>query len=111
MSSGLFQFSEYGKLFRRKGRNSYSVEHTFYDVKMNCFIHPFSLHNQFTSQSYTLVISSNKGVKMNDKTGLRIISALILVAAIAGIGFFAFRAGVAQGSPVTIQAPEGQTVP
>ena len=48
---------------------------------------------------------------MNDKIGLRILSALVLIAAIAGIGFFAFRAGVAQGSPITIQAPEGQTAP
>jgi hypothetical protein len=49
----------------------------------------------------------------NGNVGLRIVSALILVAAIAGIAFFAFRAGVAQGSPVTIQAPSGQsqTVP
>jgi hypothetical protein len=48
-----------------------------------------------------------------NNVGLRILSAIILVAAIAGIGFFAFRAGVAQGSPVTIQAPSGQsqTVP
>jgi hypothetical protein len=42
---------------------------------------------------------------------LRIISALVLVAAIGGIAFFAFQAGVAQGSPVTIQAPEGQSAP
>ena len=48
---------------------------------------------------------------MNGKIGLRIISALVLVAAIAGIAFFAFRAGVAQGSPVTIEAPAGQSVP
>lgn len=48
---------------------------------------------------------------MNGKFGLRIVSALVLIAAIAGIGFFAFRAGVAQGSPITIEAPEGQTVP
>jgi hypothetical protein len=48
---------------------------------------------------------------MNDKSGLRILSALVLVAAIAGIAFFAFRAGVAQGSPVTIDAPSGQNVP
>ena len=48
---------------------------------------------------------------MNDKIGLRIVSALILVAALAGIAFFAFRAGVAQGSPITIEAPDGQTVP
>jgi hypothetical protein len=40
---------------------------------------------------------------------LRVISALILIAAIAGIGFFAYQAGVAHGSPVTIQAPSGQT--
>ena len=48
---------------------------------------------------------------MNDKIGLRIVSALVLIATIAGIAFFAFRAGVAQGSPVTIQSPEGQNVP
>jgi len=42
---------------------------------------------------------------MNGKIGLRIVSALVLIAAIAGIGFFAFRAGVAQGSPITIEAP------
>jgi hypothetical protein len=46
---------------------------------------------------------------MNGKIGLRIVSALVLIAAIAGIGFFAFRAGVAQGSPITIEAPAGQT--
>lgn len=45
---------------------------------------------------------------MNEKIGLRILAALILVAAIAGIGFFAFRAGVAQGSPITIEAPAGE---
>ena len=46
-----------------------------------------------------------------NNVGLRIISALVLVAAIAAIGYFAFQAGVAQGSPVTIQAPSGQTAP
>jgi hypothetical protein len=45
---------------------------------------------------------------MNEKIGLRILAALILVAAIAGIGFFAFRAGVAQGSPITVEAPAGE---
>ncbi|NJC95764.1 MAG: hypothetical protein FIB03_05405, partial [Anaerolineae bacterium] len=48
---------------------------------------------------------------MNGKIGLRIVSALVLIAAVAGIGFFAFRAGVAQGSPVTITAPSGESVP
>ena len=48
---------------------------------------------------------------MNGKIALRIVSVLVLVAAIAGIGFFAFRAGVAQGSPITIEAPAGQSVP
>ncbi len=46
-----------------------------------------------------------------NNVGLRIIAALVLIAAVAAIGFFAFRAGVAQGSPVTIQAPSGQTAP
>lgn len=48
---------------------------------------------------------------MNGKIGLRIFSALVLIATIAGIAFFAFRAGVAEGSPVTIQAPSGESVP
>ena len=48
---------------------------------------------------------------MNGKIGLRIVSALVLIAAVAGIAFFAFQAGIAQGSPVTIQAPSGQTAP
>jgi hypothetical protein len=48
---------------------------------------------------------------MNEKIGLRILSALVLVAAIAGIGYFAFQAGVAQGSPITIEAPSGDAVP
>ena len=44
---------------------------------------------------------------MNGNTGLRIISALVLIAAIAGIAFFAFQAGIAQGSPITLEAPSG----
>ena len=48
---------------------------------------------------------------MSRNTGFRIIAALVLVAAIAGIAFFAYQAGVAQGSPVTLQAPSGETVP
>ena len=48
---------------------------------------------------------------MNGKIVFRIVSALVLVAAIAGSAYFAFNAGVAQGSPVTIQAPEGQVAP
>jgi len=48
---------------------------------------------------------------MNGKIGLRIASALVLIAAIAGIAFFAFRAGVTQGSPITIEAPSGESVP
>jgi hypothetical protein len=42
---------------------------------------------------------------------LRIIAASVLIAVIAAIGFFAFRAGVAQGSPITIEAPSGETAP
>jgi hypothetical protein len=44
-----------------------------------------------------------------NNVGLRIVSALVLVAVIAGIAFFAFRAGIAPGSPITIQAPSGQS--
>ena len=46
-----------------------------------------------------------------NNVGLRIISALVLIAAIAGIAYFAFQAGVVRGSPVTIEAPSGETVP
>ncbi|HAV76123.1 MAG TPA: hypothetical protein DCX53_02090 [Anaerolineae bacterium] len=48
---------------------------------------------------------------MNNNIGLRIVSVLVLIAAIAGIGFFAYQAGVAQGSPITIEAPSGETSP
>jgi len=48
---------------------------------------------------------------MNEKIGLRIVSALVLIAALAGIAFFAFQAGIAQGSPITIEAPSGESVP
>ena len=48
---------------------------------------------------------------MNGKIALRIFSGLVLIAAIAGIAYFAFNAGVAQGSPVTIDAPQGQAYP
>jgi hypothetical protein len=48
---------------------------------------------------------------MNGKIGLRIVSALVFLATVTAIAFFAFQAGVAKGSPVTIQAPAGQTAP
>ncbi len=48
---------------------------------------------------------------MNGKIVFRIVATLVLIAAIAGIAYFAFNAGVAQGSPITLQSPEGQTVP
>src|SRR5215208_2022634 len=48
---------------------------------------------------------------MNNNIGLRIVAALVLIAAVAGVAFFAFQAGIAQGSPVTIEAPAGQTAP
>ena len=48
---------------------------------------------------------------MSTNTGLRIIAALVLVAAVAGMAFFAYQAGVTQGSPVTIEAPSGESVP
>jgi hypothetical protein len=43
--------------------------------------------------------------------GLRIVAALVLLAAIAGIAYFAFQAGVVRGSPITIEAPSGETIP
>lgn len=48
---------------------------------------------------------------MAGKIALRVVSGLVLVAVIAAIGFFAFQAGVAQGSPITIEAPSGESVP
>lgn len=48
---------------------------------------------------------------MNGRIGLRIVAALVLIAAVAGVAFFAFQAGVAQGSPITFQAPSGETAP
>jgi hypothetical protein len=48
---------------------------------------------------------------MDGKVFARVISGLVLVAAVAGIAFLAFNAGVAKGSPVTIQAPSGDTAP
>ena len=48
---------------------------------------------------------------MSTNTGLRIISALVLIAAVTGIAFFAYQAGVVKGSPVTIEAPSEESVP
>jgi hypothetical protein len=43
--------------------------------------------------------------------GLRLVSALVLIAAITGIAYFAFQAGVLRGSPITIEAPSGESMP
>ena len=48
---------------------------------------------------------------MNGNVGLRIVAALVLIAAVASVAFFAFQAGVAEGSPITVQAPSGETAP
>ena len=48
---------------------------------------------------------------MTGKIVARIVSALVLVAVIGGIAFLAFQAGVAQGSPITIDAPSGESMP
>ncbi len=48
---------------------------------------------------------------MEGKIWLRILAALVLIAAVAGIAFFAYQTGVAHGSPITVQAPGGQSVP
>ena len=48
---------------------------------------------------------------MTRNTGLRILSVLVLIAAVAGIAFFAYQAGFANGSPVTLEAPSGQSEP
>jgi len=46
---------------------------------------------------------------MNGKIFARIIAALVLIAAVAGIAFFAFNAGVAQG--VATKLPQSATQP
>jgi hypothetical protein len=46
---------------------------------------------------------------MNRHIGLRIIAGLVLLAALAGIAFFAYQAGVSQG--VVSQLPAGSTLP
>jgi hypothetical protein len=48
---------------------------------------------------------------MDGKIALRVVSGLVLLAVIAAIGFFAFQAGIAQGSPITIEAPSGESMP
>ncbi len=48
---------------------------------------------------------------MDGRIWLRFLAGLVLIAAIAGIAFFAYQTGVANGSPVTVQAPSGQTAP
>jgi len=48
---------------------------------------------------------------MTGKIVARIVAALVLIAAIAGIAFFAYQAGVVHGLPITVQAPNGQTAP
>lgn len=48
---------------------------------------------------------------MNGKISIRFVSGLVLLAVIGAIAFFAFQAGVTQGSPITIESPSGETVP
>ncbi len=48
---------------------------------------------------------------MDGKIVARVVSGLVLIAAIAVIAIFAFNAGITKGSPVTIQAPSGETSP
>lgn len=48
---------------------------------------------------------------MNGKIVSKIVATLVLITAIAGIGVFAFKAGVAKGSPITIEAPAGESAP
>ncbi len=44
------------------------------------------------------------------KIVFRLVAALVFIAAVAGIAYFAYLAGVAQGSPITVQTPSGETV-
>jgi len=48
---------------------------------------------------------------MNGKIGLRIAALFVMAVAIAGLGYWAYNAGVAHGSPITLQAPSGDTAP
>jgi hypothetical protein len=60
---------------------------------------------------YSLHRFKTKGETMNGKIVVRVVSGLVLLAVIGAIAFFAFQAGVAQGSPITIEAPAGQSAP
>jgi hypothetical protein len=51
----------------------------------------------------------SKEIIMSRNIGLRIIAGLILLAALAGIAFFAYQAGVSQG--IVSQLPAGSTLP
>ncbi len=49
---------------------------------------------------------------MNERIGLRIVSALVLIAVIAGIGMFAYRAGMAQGLATNVsELPQFKDLP
>ncbi len=48
---------------------------------------------------------------MDGKVWLRILAGLLLVAAVAGVAAFAYQAGVLHGSPITVQSPNGQSMP
>jgi hypothetical protein len=47
---------------------------------------------------------------MNKQIIFKLLAFFVLLAAIGGVGFFAYQAGVAQGSPITIKAPSGETL-
>lgn len=48
---------------------------------------------------------------MDGKIWLRFLAVLVLIAAVAGVAFFAYQAGALHGSPITVQSPNGQSAP
>jgi hypothetical protein len=72
---------------------------------------PRCLHTQFTIRSYTAVQNAReklvpeKEKKMNRSIVFKIVAGLVLVAALAGIAFFAFTTGAAYGATLDLQKP------
>jgi hypothetical protein len=82
----------------------------FADSILPCIVSPCCLHIQFTSGFYTEVkispeIKLQMELKMFKNILFRVLAGLVLLAAIAGIAFFAFDAGMARGMALNIQVP------
>jgi len=66
------------------------------------------IHTQFTIGSYT-VVNIQKELTMVRHVVYRIVAGLVLLAALAGIAFLAYQAGVNHAAAANIQLPEAGT--